>query len=152
MRYRALDANRDMTFGQGVANFLVNSPQAVAQAVLTKLLLLAGEWFLDVNAGTPYSTQVLGRVPVRGSSAAAIRDRVFRERILGTPGVASIVGYGSQYDPVSRDVSVQVTINTIYGVTGVLANFPLGSGPSGRVVTAPSGVVITAPGGEIISA
>jgi hypothetical protein len=60
MRYRTLDANGDYTFGQNGANFLVNSPAAVGQAVLTRVKLMQGEWFLDQTAGTPYDTEILG--------------------------------------------------------------------------------------------
>ncbi len=50
MRYRAWDANGDYTFGQGSKNFLVNSPQCVAQAVVSRLRLQLGEWFIDTSA------------------------------------------------------------------------------------------------------
>ena len=56
MRNRAMDANGDYQFGRS-GLFLVDSPAGVAQAIKTKLLLAAGEWFLDADEGTPYSTQ-----------------------------------------------------------------------------------------------
>jgi hypothetical protein len=55
MRYRKLDANGDYTFGGGSNDFLVNTPETVAQAVMTRLNLLQGEWFLDTTAGMPWS-------------------------------------------------------------------------------------------------
>lgn len=60
MRYRKLNTNGDYTFGQAQSNFYVNTPEAVAQAVKTRLLLIQGEWFLDVSEGTPYSAKILG--------------------------------------------------------------------------------------------
>lgn len=111
MRYRALDANGDMTFGQGSGNFLINSPEAVGQAVMTRLRLLTGEWFLDVEAGTPYSTQILGR------NTTATYDQAIRERILDTEGVTDLVNYSSSL--VGRRLSVAATINTIYGETTI---------------------------------
>lgn len=134
MRYRALDSNGDMLFGQGAANFLVNTPNCVAQAVLTKLRLMAGEWFLDINEGTPYSTQILGKSPqVKGVLAASLRDRAIRDRILSTPGVLKIVNYSSQLDPRTRAFTVSTTITTIYGSTDIAAVFPLGAPPPGPV-------------------
>lgn len=109
MIYRQLDANGDMTFGHGLANFLANSPATVAQAVMTRLRLYSGEWFLDTQDGTPWRTKVLG---VR---TAGTRDVVLRARILGTPGVTAITSFTATVDPVSRRYTVQAGIDTVYG-------------------------------------
>ena len=114
MRYRVLDANGDMTFGQGSANFLVNSPAAVGQAVLTRLKLLTGEWFLDQTEGTPYSTEIL----VEGGRLTA--DQAIRGRILGTQGVTEIVSYSSSL--AGRALNVEATIDTLYGEITVVAS------------------------------
>lgn len=111
MRYRRLDADRDMTFGQGLLNFLIDSREAVAQAVLTRLLLLRGEWFVDLTEGTPYATEVLG-YHTRGT-----RDAAIRARILGTPGVVTITAYSSTL--IDRAFSVTATLDTIFGQTTV---------------------------------
>lgn len=115
MRYRALSPSGDYTFGQGRANFLVNSPATVAQAVLTRLLLLQGEWFLDTSDGTPYATQVLG------TGTQATRDQAIKSRVLDTQGVTGIVAYASQVNADTRGFSVQMTIDTTYGQTQVTA-------------------------------
>jgi hypothetical protein len=60
MIYRKLDADGDYTFGLQGGNFYKNNPEAVGQAVKTRLSLIQGEWFLDTNAGTPYNSQILG--------------------------------------------------------------------------------------------
>lgn len=108
MRYRALTSAGDYSFGQGNANFLINSPAAVAQAVKTRLLLMTGEWFLDNTDGTPYSTEILG------TGTGPLYDQAIRERILETQGVTGIVLYSSQV--LNRKLSVAATITTIYGV------------------------------------
>lgn len=108
MRVRALDANGDMSFGHGQADFLINSPEAVAQIVRTRLLLLQGEWFLDVTDGLPFSTRVVGY------NTQATYDGAIRERILDTQGVTSIDSYTSVRDT-DRHLAVNVTISTIYG-------------------------------------
>lgn len=107
MRYRQLIAGDD-TFGQGSRNFLVNSPAAVAQAIATRLKLEVGEWYLDVTAGTPYQTKVLGY----GSGAS--RDVAIRDRILATEGVVEITSYSSVVDT-ARKFSVRADVLTIYG-------------------------------------
>lgn len=108
MRYRALDADGDYTFGQGAQNFLVNSPACVGQAVLTRLKLMRGEWFLDQSVGMPYSTEVF----VEGGRLTA--DQAARAVILGTQGVSSIENYSSSFTA-NRAWIVSAVINTIYG-------------------------------------
>ena len=108
MKYRALSPTGDYVFGQGPSEFLSNSPATVAQAVRTRLLLFTGEWFLDLNEGTPYEQKILGK------NTQPLYDQAFRERILGTPGVLSITDYAS-YLSADRHLSVQATIDTLYG-------------------------------------
>lgn len=108
MRYRMLDADGDYVMGKP-GEFLVDSPAAVAQACLTRLRLMTGEWFLDDTEGTPYAEEILGFSPVTG------RDIAIQSRINGTPGVSGITNYASSLDPSNRKMSVQAAIDTIYG-------------------------------------
>lgn len=113
IKYRALDPNFDMTFGQGDANFLVDSPEAVAQLVKTRLLLYLGEWFLDTTDGTPWLQKVIGK------STSSIYDRTIQDRILRTPGVKSIDSYQSILNRETRHLEFLVTITTVYSVNPV---------------------------------
>jgi hypothetical protein len=119
MRYRALGSNGDSTFGSGSSPFLINSPAAVGQAVLTRLWLIQGEWFLDTSAGTPYIGQIVGR-------SVATYDYAIKTRILGTQGVESLAEYSSELNQATRKVTVNATINTIYGVTTISTQLQLG--------------------------
>jgi hypothetical protein len=127
MRYRALDANGDMTFGHSKADFLVDSPEAVAQVLKTRFGLATGEWFLDVTEGTPYGADILGK------SNRATYDQAIRGRILDTPGVSAINTYSSSL--VDRRLTVVAEIETIYGP--VIATFK-GIAPGGTPTPAPS--------------
>ena len=109
MRYRKLDINGDFTFGQAQSNFHVNTPEAVAQAVKTRLRLIQGEWFLDISQGTPYSAKILGAGRVATFSSAL--KRVIAE----TQGVKEVVRVGAFFNSSTRKASVTATINTIYG-------------------------------------
>lgn len=109
MRYRTLAPGGDYTFGQGGAQFLVDSPDAVAQAVATRLSLASGDWFLDVTEGTPYATDILG------AGTATRYDQALRQRILDTPGVAALVDYASTLDRSTRKLTVAATVSTVYG-------------------------------------
>lgn len=109
MRYRKLSPSGDYIFGMG-ATFLVDSPATVAQAVLTRLRLYVGEWFLDKREG-------LALDAILGYGTQATRDREIQERILGTPGVRSLASYSSSVE--GRAFRVTATIDTIYGTTTI---------------------------------
>lgn len=113
MRYRALDADGDYQLGRSAQDFLQDSPDAVAQAVKTRLLLLRGEWFLDVTEGTPYATEILG------TGTTPTYDLAIRSRILGTKGVTAISSYESARN--GRALTVSATIDTAYGRASVSA-------------------------------
>jgi hypothetical protein len=106
----------DMSFGAGSLNFLVDSPDAVAQSVLTRLKLWTGEWFLDDTEGTPYLGAVLG------AGTRKTFEPALRERILGTPGVSRISDITTNVDAETRTGSFRATIDTIYGTTTVTGN------------------------------
>lgn len=109
MRYRTLDPDGDYTFGRGPTQILANTPETVAQAILTRLALWSGEWFLDTDEGTPYLARVLG------AGTANTYDAAIQERILDTPGVVELTAYASVVD--GRALSIQATVATIYGET-----------------------------------
>lgn len=108
-----LTATGDYSYGQGGANYLVDSREAVAQEVQTTLLLFQGEWFLDITAGVPWFTQVagVGTIP--------IYDQIIKEAILNVEGVTAIAKYSSTLNRVTRSLNVSVTINTQFGITQI---------------------------------
>lgn len=117
MRYRKLDQNSDMRFGGQQGDFYRDQPEAVAQAVLTRLRLWVGEWFIDTTEGTPYQQAVLGMHTQKTAEPA------IRARILNTQGVTSIQEFSMVRDPDTRRATFSATINTEYGsvaVQGVL--------------------------------
>jgi hypothetical protein len=149
MRYRKLDANGDMVFGNDQASFYVNQPEAPAQAVMTRLNMFQGEWFLDRTAGTPWNTQVLG------NRTASTRDQVIKARTLGTQGVSGIASYSSDLDRRTRVFSVSEAIDTIYGAAQTVANAWLVRYAQDRLVLlqTDSGAAVTAEGGaQLIAA
>ena len=106
---RALSPTGDMTFGQGSANFLRDTPAAVGQACLTRLKLREGEFWLDLSAGTPYWQHILARKDI-GLASAVIRDR-----ILGTPFAVSIQNYSCVFNETTRAFSVTGILTTAFG-------------------------------------
>lgn len=113
MRYRKLTSTGDYSFGHGTSDWFVDQPEAVAQAVKTRLGLEVGDWFLDTSAGMAWRTKVLGKY------TADTRDITIRARILGTTGVTAITAYNSDLDRTARAFTVAATISTVYGETTV---------------------------------
>lgn len=109
MRVRMQDANGDMTFGSGGANYYVDSPSGVGQRIMTRLGLLEGEWFLDITAGTDWG-KILGR------NTEATYDGEIKRVILGTTGVSSIESYTSEPTD-TRKLTVAAEIITDYSTT-----------------------------------
>lgn len=102
-----------MTFGHNLSSFWVDKPDAVAQAVVTRLRLQQGEYFLDTREGVPWKTEILG---VRTENS---RDYVIRSRIVGTRGLKELINFNSQLNRQTREYSFQAEIDTIYGRTSV---------------------------------
>ena len=131
MRYRKLDANLDYTFGHGGADYLIDSPQAVAQAIFTTLKLFLGEWFLDVTVGVPWLTQVVGK------SQKDTYDQVIKNAIRGVQGVTNLNSYESSLDDFSRVLTIdQVKVDTVYGtvvINGVSSGGGYGRSPYGQI-------------------
>lgn len=113
MRYRREDADGDYTFGSGDDTWLINSPEAVAQAIKTRFELWYGEWFLDTTAGTPWIQSVLGKQKPETYNLA------IRQRILETRGVRSILSFNTIVNTTTRRVEFTATVDTIYGTTTV---------------------------------
>lgn len=108
MRVRKVDADGDMVFGHGQSDYWRDVPDAVAQVVESRLNLWLGDWYLDLNEGTPYQTNVLGKYTENA------RDPVMRARILETQGVTQLVSYDSTFDGQTRAFSLRAEIATAY--------------------------------------
>lgn len=113
MRYRKLSDSGDYVFGNQQLDFYRDIPEAVGQAVMTRLRLFTGEWFLDVTDGTPYQIDALGK------HTRTRVDPMIRDRILNTQGVTEIVEYESDFEPENRIYSIRARINTVYGQTEI---------------------------------
>lgn len=109
MRIRAVTADGDYTFGQNGQNYLVNSPAAIGLAISERLGLFTGQWYLDLTAGTPWFTQVIGY------GTKGLYDQMVQNVITGTEGVLAILAYSSVENAATRTLSVSAVVQTIYG-------------------------------------
>lgn len=102
----------DLSLSRGVAG--------VVQAVRVRIALIAGEWFLDLDAGIPYFERI-GVVAAKAifgqkySQAKAIA--AFRAAILSTPGVVSVRSLTITFSGLTRALTVLWSAQTAFGDT-----------------------------------
>lgn len=107
---RAMSPTGDMTFGQGSGNFLINNSAAVAQILGTRFRLWQTEWFLDLSAGVPYMSDVVGY----GNMTMGIL--ILENYAIASPGVISITGWSLQYNAQTRKLTITASnLNTQFG-------------------------------------
>lgn len=117
MRYRKLTPSGDMSFGHQQRDFYRDEPNAVAQAIQTRLRLWLGEWFIDQTDGTPYVQAVLGKHTQDGAAYA------LRARILETPGVTGLTEFELRVSTDQRTAFVDAHVQTAYGPVAVVETF-----------------------------
>lgn len=115
LRVRTLSPTGDFVIGEGLNEYLRDSPEAVAQIIGTRLRLWSGEWFLNLEEGTPYRTKILGE------GTLGLYDQAIRERILATPGVIGFDNYASAL--ANRALRVVAKVDTQFGDVTVSENF-----------------------------
>ena len=107
--YRRLDKNGEPMFGAGLGNF-VSDREAVAQAILTRIKLLQGEWWESLTEGTPLFQSILGQPTATPESIAM----VLQERIAKTPFVSGITNIAASEDK-QRRASFSCNTQTDFG-------------------------------------
>lgn len=111
MKYRKLDDNGDIVFGQGNDDFFYDL-YAVKQAIKTRLQLYFNTFWRDLSDGLPMFESILGSSGSQENIAAI--DNIFSGRITGTQGVTSITFFDSEFDPDNRNYDYEARVQTIY--------------------------------------
>lgn len=105
-----LDNNDDYSFGKGQQNITYGS-YAVAQAIKTRLQLLKGEWWENIQEGLPLFQEILGTSGA--TSNIFIVDSLIKDRIIKTPNVLSIKDFNSKFE--ERKYSFNCSILSRFG-------------------------------------
>jgi hypothetical protein len=133
-RVRRMTASGDMTFGHNGNDFLADIPEAVGQVAFTRVKMWEGQWFLNLNDGTPFFQEILGKgtqnfnQPTEQSFINS-RDAAIQSRLTGTPFLTGLPGYNSNYDSATRAWQVNTTLSTAFGQIAVTIPIPNPSGP-----------------------
>jgi hypothetical protein len=108
---RRLDENWDMRFGHGLSDYAVDQ-EAVSQNVKTRLQLLRGEWFLDVDAGVPYLQEIMVK-----PADLQLAEAIIKQTIIETDGIDELRTFSMDFNRDTRVLFISATVTTIYGTT-----------------------------------
>ena len=125
MRVRMVDQNGDMVYGHGSADFWVDVPQLTEQKIITGLNLFLGDFFLNTSAGMPWLTKVIG------FGTGSLYDAAIQQQILTTPSVTAITSYSSSLNPATRQLTVNVAGQSLFGPFSVSVETPFALPPLG---------------------
>jgi len=104
-----LSDDHDLVFdGRDLAT--VSDPEAIPQNIKQRLLHFTREWFLDLNAGTPWIEEIL----TKGSRQSAVKD-ILKARIREAPGVEELTAL-ELFEAGERGIRVEFSARTATGV------------------------------------
>ena len=86
--------------------------EGVKQLCQLAVLLVKGEWFLDLDAGVDYFGKLLGQ-----KFDAVTARAEFRTALVAVPGVAAVELLEATFDSSTRTLNVNWRVRTIFGPT-----------------------------------
>lgn len=113
MTVRKLDPVTNDIVTSGVQ--FTSEREEIAQTIKTRLRLFLGEYFRDINDGTRWWEDVLGK-----GQGEPTREAAIKRRIAQTEGVVQIVKYESDFDINSREYTISAEVLTRYGQVTVV--------------------------------
>lgn len=107
----ALDTDHDIFVTAGQLS-RVTEIDEVVQKITTQLLHFLGEWWLDLNSGTPWFQSILGESPSGGEA-----ESILKNVITNTLGVTELIKFKADIDS-ARALAVTFEAATEFGPTG----------------------------------
>lgn len=105
------ESSHDLVFENGSTPVTSDIADGLKQRLKIKLLTFRGEWFLNVNYGTPYYQQILGK----GRKKSSV-DAVFRGLITEDADVAEVISFNSTLSS-DRRYSLSFVVRSVTGET-----------------------------------
>lgn len=110
-----LDANWDLIFDPDAQ---LSNLEAVVQAINTRLRLFQSEWWSDLNDGTPFFQEIIGKRAT--PNALQVMALALSERVSGTPFVQLVENAAVSFNSVTRIFSFSCTAQTAFGTVQVV--------------------------------
>jgi len=101
----------DLVFSSDGFLSLTTDAQALAQRLDIRLAMVRETYFLNLDFGVPYYTEIF-----RKGVTKLFLDSVYIDEIYSTPGVGAITSYKSTFDTKERSYSAKFTV-TYNGAT-----------------------------------
>jgi hypothetical protein len=105
-----LDSDNELVIDRDFA--FASGQSGAAQVIRNEMEAFKGEWFLDLDDGTPWYQEILGKKynEVRIS-------QVMRTRLLAISIVDSVIEMSSEWDGATRTMTVYWEVKTVFGDT-----------------------------------
>lgn len=113
MKTRRLDSNHDWTFGNGLANYALDS-ESVRQCVETILLSFRYNWFLDEDHGINWWAYFTKNPDV------PVMEADIKRHILEADGVGTLQDLNLQLNTITRQMIVTVRYTDIFNQTNTV--------------------------------
>lgn len=107
MRVRKLNEDGDLCTNGEIFIF---DRESTRQTIVTRLKLFLGEYFRDINDGTPWFQSILGKF----QNINAV-ESILRNRIVRSPGVIRLLSFDLDYDVDTRELTVSGSVLTQWG-------------------------------------
>lgn len=107
MRTRTLDTSHDWTFGKNQSDYLQGS-DAIKQSVLTAILSVRNDWFLNLNHGIDWVNYI------NKSSNLALLESDLKGSIIAVEGVYQITNIEINLQREQRKATISVEYTDIY--------------------------------------
>ena len=119
-----LDPNtRDLLVVDGDLSFVPTEQELTRQVAITTLKAFKGEWFRNIDYGTPWIVNENNPISIMGKTSKSFFDSQIRLSLLSNPQVLEIVSYSTTLDAVSGQMSMSSVIRSAEG--NVLVQQPI---------------------------
>jgi len=97
----------DLTVEDGDLVFITSREFLARQAVVMTLRAFRGEWFRNIEYGTPWITNDNNDISILGKTPKAVFDSYVKGSILSNEEILSIISYSSTIDPATGVITVE---------------------------------------------
>ncbi len=112
---RSLGPNGDPLEGNGARDFL-SDLDAVGQIILTKIKFFQGEWWENLQAGTPMFQSILGQ---ENASQTQVIAGILQSVIASAPYYEETVALNCVYIPATRQIQFSAIVLTTFGLLSI---------------------------------